>query len=200
MAGAGGQLAALGNTVADPANKEERKKSKVHEYRKGTKVEAALKIDYVLPPGFQEVEVVQDEAAGGAIGGEDVVLQVVAQDDNNGWVWFLVVAKSQKSLPPRTKFEEKQTTFDSWISNFSSLARGTGKLPKKPEKITVGNLRGDGCEMSGKINNFRASELNMVTMEGGWRIVFEMKTRGGGRTRFEDEIKTFLRKFRATKK
>jgi len=143
---------------------------------------------------------VDDEASRGVSGGEDIVFQVVAQDGNNGWVWIRVIAVSQKSLPPRTKFEEKQTTFDSWISNFSSLARNTGKMPKKPEKVTVGNLRGDGCDLSGKINNFRASELNMVTIEGGWWIRFEMKTRGKGRDTFADGIKTFLRKFRATKK
>jgi hypothetical protein len=191
---------ALGNTLADAANKEERKKSKVHEFKRGAKVEAQLKIDYVLPPGFQEADGVQDEAAGGAFGGGDVPLQVVAQDGNNGWVWFRVVAIHQKSLPPKTVFEDKQKTFETWISNFESLARGTKRLPKKPEKVTVGNLDGHGCEMSGKINDFTATELNMVTMEGGWRIRFEMRTRGRGAATFADGIKTFLKKFKAAKK
>jgi len=190
----------FGNTVADPANKAERKKSKVHEFKKGAKVAAALKIDYVLPPGFQEAEVVQDEASGGAVGGPDVPLQVVAQDENNGWVWFRVIAVSQKSLASNEKFQEKQKTFETWISNFESLARGTGRLPKKPVGIRVGNLDGDGCEMEGRINDFRASELNMVTIEGGWWIKVEMRTRGRGAETFADGIKTFLKKFRATKK
>lgn len=190
----------LGDTTADPKNKTERKETIYHDFKKGAKVEERLKVDLVLPPGFQLAEAVQDEAAGGMFGGEDVVLQVVAQNDNNGWVWIRMVAINRKSLGPNTKFEEKQTTFETWISNFSSLARNTGKLPKKPEKISVGNLRGDGCELEGKINNFRASELNMVTIEGGWWIRFEMKTRGGGRVDFADEIKTFLKKLKATKK
>jgi hypothetical protein len=190
----------FGNTLADPANKEERKKSKVYEYKKGVKVAAALKIDYVLPPGFQEVERVHDEASGKIYGGGDVALLVAAQDENNGWVYAMVIAASAKRLGSNESFEDKKLVFGTWVSNFESLARNTGRMPKKPAKIKVGNLDGDGAEFSGKINDFHATEVHMVTDESGWRIEFLLKTRGTGAKTFAEGIKTFMKKFKAAKK
>jgi len=191
----------FGNTLADPKNAAERKETKLHEYKKGAKVAAAMKFDYVLPPGFQIAEHVKDPAGAGisAIGSQWAV-QVVAQDANNGWVWIKVLAVSSKSLGSNEKFMEKKQVFEGWVSNFESLARGAGKMPKKPAKIRIGTLEGDGCELGGKINGFTATEVDMVTDEGGWRIEFQMKTRGTGAKTFAKQIETFMKKFKATKK
>lgn len=199
----------LGDTRADPANKTDRKVTKLNEYKQGDKVVAALKLEYVLPPGFQEVVApkgVMDPEQKALYLGENLPLQVVAQDENNGWVWIRVTTRNLKSLAPAQgrqageKFEDKKTTFESWISNFESAALGAGKLPKKPVDVRVGNLTGDGCELEGKISKFRATQVNMVTIEGGWWIKFEMKTRGTGDKTFAGGIKTFLKKFKAAKK
>jgi hypothetical protein len=189
----------LGNTLADPKNATERKVSKVHPYKKGAKIMAELKIDFVLPPGFQEVNQVRAGNIGADVG-ENVPLQIVAQDENNGWVWITVVAQSAKSLPPNTSFQEKKKVFETWISNFESQARGAGKMPKKPEKVKVGSLDGDGCELEGKINGFHATEFNLVTDDGGWRIQFELKTRGTGAKTFAKQIEQFKKRFKAAKK
>ncbi len=193
---------ALGNTLANAANGTERKKSKLHEYKQGVKVAAALDFDYVLPRGFQDAERVDDPVVPGTFYavGRHTPIQVVAQDENNGWVWIVVFAKSVKELPPRTKFEEKKVTFDSWISNFEAQARGAGRMPKKPDKMMFGNLDGDGCMLKGTINNFRATETHLVTDEAGWRIEIWIKTRGSGATTFAKEIDTFRKKFRVQKK
>jgi hypothetical protein len=189
------------NTLADPKNAEERKASRLHEYKKGAKVAAAIKFDFILPPGFQEAERVKDPAGGGiAAIGDPLAVQVVAQDGNNGWVWITVTAASAKSLPSNTSFQDKKKVFENWISNFESQARGAGKMPKKPEKIRIGTVDGDGCELEGRITGFTATEINMVTDMSGWRIQFELKTRGTGSRTFADGIKTFLKKFKATKK
>jgi hypothetical protein len=190
----------IGNTLADPANMEERKKSIVHEFTRGAKVEAALKIDFVLPPGFIEVGTVRDPASNiGYSVGENVPLLIAAQDGNNGWVFIAMTATSWKSLPSNTKFEDKKKVYAGWVSNFDSLARGAEGIKKKPAKIKVGNLSGDGAEFEGKINKFHATEVHMVTDESGWRIQFDLRTRGDGAKTFEDGIKTFMRKFRARK-
>jgi hypothetical protein len=193
--------APFGNTLADPKNAAERKATKVHEYKKGAKVAAALQFTYVLPPGFQEAERVKDPVTGGVTAiGDQWAVQIVAQDGNNGWVWIKVLALSSKGLPSNTGFEDKKKVFETWISNFESNARGAGKMPKKPEKIKIGSIDGDGCELEGKITGFTATELNMVTDMSGWRIQFEMKTRGTGSKTFAEGIKTFLKKFKAAKK
>jgi hypothetical protein len=193
--------APFGNTLADPQNAAERKGSRTHEYKKGAKVAAAIKFDYILPPGFQEAERVKDPANGGVAAiGDTWAVQVVAQDGNNGWVWIKVLARSSKSLPSNTSFEDKKKVFENWISNFESQARGAGRMPKKPEKVKVGSLDGDGCELEGRITGFTATEVNMVTDMSGWRIQFELKTRGTGSKTFADGIKTFLKRFKATKK
>jgi hypothetical protein len=190
----------FGNTLADPKYAEERKAEKLHQFKQGAKVAAAMEFAYILPPGFVDAERVRDPLGGIVAVGDTVALQVVAQDANNGWVWIRVLAQSSKSLPSNTQFIEKKKVFESWISNFESQARGTGRLPKKPQKIRVGSLDGDGCELEGKIAGFHATEVNMVTDKSGWRIEFELKTRGTGAKTFEEGIKTFLKKFRATKK
>lgn len=197
----------LGNTLLDAASTTERKTKKLHEFKQGGKVAAALQLEYVLPPGFQEVVAPKGVFYEGAIHvGEGLPLQIVAHDENNGWVWITVEARHMKSLPPAQgrqaggKFEDKKKTFETWISNFESAARGTGRLPKKASDVRVGNLSGDGCELEGKISGFHATEYNMVTIESGWWIKFEMKTRGTGSETFAEGIKTFLRKFKATKK
>ncbi|HEX5137245.1 MAG TPA: hypothetical protein VFY93_09745 [Planctomycetota bacterium] len=189
----------FGNTLQDPANAEERKGMKMAEFKKGAKVAAAMKFDYILPPGFQDAERVADITGIYALGDVNVV-QVIAQDGTNGWVWIRVTAQSSKELGSNEKFIEKKKVFEEWISNFESQARGAGKMPKKPENVRVGNIDGDGCELEGKINGFHATEINMVTDTSGWRIRFELKTRGTGAETFADGIKTFLRKFKATKK
>jgi hypothetical protein len=147
-----------------------------------------------------EVERVTDTDAQKIYGGEDVALLVAAQDENNGWVFVSVVAASSKRLGSNQSFEEKRKIFDTWIHNFESLARNAGKMPLKPQDIKIGNLSGDGCELQGKINNFRATETHMVTDEGGWRIEIEIKTRGMGAQTFAEGIKTFRKKFKASKK
>ncbi len=191
----------FGNTLADPKNAAERRQTKLHEFKRGAKVAAAIQFDYVLPPGFENAEQVRDPASGGVSAvGTQWAVQVVAQDGNNGWVWIKVLALSSKSLASNEKFQEKKKVFESWISNFEAQARGAGKMPKKPEKIKVGTLDGDGCDLAGKINGFTATEVNMVTDEAGWRIEFELKTRGTGSKTFADGIKTFMKKFRAAKK
>jgi hypothetical protein len=191
----------FGNTKADPANQSDRKKSKVHEYKKGTKVAAALKIDYVLPPGFQEAEKVADPIVGGIMNvGENVPLQIVAQDENNGWVWFAMVARSSKDLPANTQFEEKKKVFEGWVHAFESNARSAGRMPQKPQDVNFGNLSGDGCELKGNINNFAATEVHMVTDESGWRIEMFIKTRGTGAKTFAKEIETLRKKIRVSKK
>ncbi len=198
----------LGDTRADPANKSERKVSKLHEFKKSGKAVAALKLDFVVPPGFQEVVEpmgVIDPEERSLYAGENVPLKIVAQDENNGWVMIRIFTRHLKSLAPQVgnkageKFEDKKTTFESWVGSFESASQGA-KIPKKPVDVRVGNLNGDGCELAGKINKFRATQLSMVTIEGGWWIKFEMKTRGTGAETFADGIKTFLKKFRATKK
>jgi hypothetical protein len=121
-------------------------------------------------------------------------------------VWIRVTTRNIKSLAPAQgrkageQFEDKKATFESWISAFESAARGTGRMPKKPVDVRVGNLIGDGCELEGKISKFRATQLNMVTIEGGWWIKFEMKTRGTGDKTFAEGIKRFIKQFRANKK
>jgi len=190
----------FGNTTADAANATERKGSKTQEFKKGAKVAAAIQFDYILPPGFQDAEKVKDPNGGIAAIGDTWAVQVVAQDGNNGWVWIKVLARSSKELGSNQSFEDKKKVFETWISNFESQARGAGRMPKKPEKVKVGNLDGDGCELEGKITGFHATEVNMVTDKSGWRIQFELKTRGSGAKTFADGIKTFLKRFKATKK
>jgi len=185
----------LGDTRADPANKEDRKISREIEAKAGTKVLATLKLSYVVPAGFQEADVVQGRAVS-----EEWPLQIVAQDENNGWVTIRMYAKHQRTLPPRTVFDDKKQVFETWISNFESRARGTGKMPKKPEKVRIGNLSGEGCELEGKIDKFHASEVDLVTDTSGWRIIVEIETRGTGATTFEEGIKTFRKRLRASKK
>jgi len=188
-----------GDTTADPKNAEERKGREMAEFKKGAKVAAAMQFDYVLPPGFQDAERVA--APTGLYAKGDVnIIQVVAQDANNGWVWIRVTATSAKTLGSNEHFIERKKVFEEWISNFESQARGAGRMPKKPEKIKVGNIDGDGCDLEGEINGFHATEINMVTDTSGWRIHFELKTRGTGSETFADGIKTFMKKFRATKK
>lgn len=191
----------LGNTLADPANKAERKRTKPHEYKKGGKVAAELRIDYVLPPGFKDVEKVVDaDAREVYVVNDERPILVAAQDENNGWVYISMVALSSKRLGSREKFKDKKELYDTWIHNFESLARGFKKAPKKPVDIKFGNLSGDGCELAGKISEFSATETHMVTDEGGWRIEIVIKTRGTGAKTFAKQIDTFRKRLKVTKK
>lgn len=191
----------LGNTLADPANKADRKMSKVHEYKKGGKVAAALKIDYVLPPGFQDVaKVVDTDAQKIYVVNDEVPILIAAQDENNGWVYISMVALSSKRLGPNQSFDEKKKVYDEWIHNFESLARGAKKAPKKAVDLKIGNLSGDGCELEGKISDFSATETHLVTDEGGWRIEIAIKTRGTGAKTFAKQIDAFRKKFKVSKK
>jgi hypothetical protein len=89
---------------------------------------------------------------------------------------------------------------EGWVSNFTSKARGTGKIKQKPEKLKLGNVNGKGVRLEGTIDGFDATELNVVDDQHGWRLQAQVWTMATGGATFEKEMKTFIKSFRIKKK
>lgn len=177
------------DTTAAPENAKARQGTHVH-MAKGTKV-YKLKIDFVLPPGFQRIEKTL---------GTDASLMVVAQDKNNNWVQIIIYHGNANALGERQKkFRPKKAKYAEWKSNWESKARGV-KMKDKPRKVSLGKVRGDGYELvEGTVEKFRGTFTGLLFDKSGWRTFVEMETRGQGDRVFEKEIKEFFKRLKFKK-
>ncbi|MFQ5844350.1 MAG: hypothetical protein ACE5JG_05100, partial [Planctomycetota bacterium] len=85
-----------------------------------------------------------------------------------------------------------------WISNWSNLARRTGRISNTTKKMKLGTFNCDGLTLKGKIHGFPATRTHMVTLKHGYQIIVQIDTRGkgAGQKAFKDGIKMFVKKFR----
>ncbi|MGH7163078.1 MAG: hypothetical protein ACREID_06315 [Planctomycetota bacterium] len=185
----------IGNTKDDPALAENRKESEVFHSAYGGKIYAELKVDLPIPAGFKKIK---EFKVGGDV---DFGIQLAAQDKDNRWVTIQVVGFNNKKLgPQKKKFTEKKTEFATWVSNWESAARGAGRIKEKPKKFTIGNFAVEGYEFKGRIESFSATRTNALGEQSGWRLEFQIETRGGGDRAFANQIQAFLKGFKAVKK
>jgi hypothetical protein len=177
------------DTTAAPENAKARKGSLVH-IAKGRKI-YKLKIDFVIPPGFQRVE---------KNVGATTSLLVFAQDKGNNWVRIMVNHLNANALgEQRKQYRTKQENFAEWKSNWESKARGA-KMKEKGGKVVLGKVRGDGYAfVEGTVEKFRGTFTGVLFDKSGWRTYIEMETRGQGDKVFEKEIKTFFKKLKFKK-
>ncbi|MHC4163074.1 MAG: hypothetical protein ACYSUM_13170 [Planctomycetota bacterium] len=171
------------DTTAAPENAKARKGSLVH-IAKGQKI-YRLKIDFVVPPGFQRMEKTL---------GPDASLMIVAQDKGNNWVKIFFAHQNANALGERQKkYPPKKQQYTEWKSNWESKARGV-KMKAKPSKVSLGKVRGDGYAfVEGSVEKFRGTFTALLFDKSGWRTFIEMETRGQGDKVFEKSIKQFFK-------
>lgn len=175
----------VGVTLGDPALATDRKEKIKHEASAAGKVRDSVAFDYVIPAGFKKL------ATNG-----DLIVNLAAQDSNNKYVHIMVIVASHKAVGfENKKLVEKDQIFNDWASNWES--RSTGKNKKKdPANLSIGGLQGEGYKFSGNVDNFPATETNILAEKSGWRLIVEIDTRAGGDVVFKKGIETFLKNFK----
>jgi len=190
----------LASTVADPKLADDRKDQLQTEAfdtakKDKSKPSAVLQVKYVAPKHFRVVEGLAPDG--------DVQLMMVAQDPNNNWAEFRLIARHVTELPLqsnglRTKFEEPKQIFASWKSNWETKARG--KFPSDTRKATLGGVNFEHAEAAGTVDGFAATKQHYLAEKWGWHLEMYLETRGGAAEIFKDQIKALLKGLRFAKR
>jgi hypothetical protein len=180
---------AVGNSVDDPANAEDRKMVAVHDVR-GRKT-YRIEWHFTLPKGWAA----QVEKLPG-----DLAFVCWAQDKRNNWIQMKVVNVNHKKAAEENASYNDETTFNTWKSNWTGKARGA-KIPRKIQKFSLGKARGKGYKLlEGKVTGFPGTFTAIISDKfpgKGWRTVIEIETRGKGHELFADSLKKLVKSFKA---
>jgi hypothetical protein len=180
----------IGDTLSDPANTKARKSSSIAMHKERTAYR--IQVDFVLPPGFQEVprdlikRIYQDP--------DKISVLVVAQDKSHNWVQIMITHSNDNALGEiKMTLGDKKQAFETWESNWLGKAP-TAKFPARTKKFNIGNVRGEGYDrVPGVIDKFRGTFTGLVDDKSSWRTAVTIETRAKGDSVFKEGIEDFCR-------